>query len=605
MKNTLLFCLIFAANNIFAQIQKKSIPYLIYNNSKNIVFDDFVYTNFNPQNYQIYDNNYKKKPFAVDFDVDISFNNSFFIEKDDEFIFFKRIIVPNSKGLSLIINDIDTNYKEFFLISGNKKNYSSGIDNKFNSFEMLQTYLFSSDTLIIELHTKSINYVKSFKILKLIIAYNSIFDSQECEVDINCENSEIWQKIKHSVVKYTFKDEFNGQWYLCTGEFIANSSLDNTPYLITANHCIDNNNEAKSMQIYFNYEKQNCNGVLIPVIQTITGASLIATASTKLDFSLLKLNTLPPIEFNPYFVGWDRRSSYTDTSTCIHHPNGDVKKISKSFSNLGIGSFTGYDNNKHWHVKQWNLGTTEGGSSGSGLYTKEGLLIGVLSGGDASCTYNVNDFFQQFFHCWNDYTSKYQQLKYWLDSLDINPSKLEGYYAYENIDLPIVRNVSANIQDSLVFINWENVVPLPDKYILYKNLKPIFETINDTNYIDTLHNAGVYSYFVRAVFDSRFSKASNNARFLYGDTTILPIVSELIIYPQPTADILKFISSTDDEIEKIEIRDIFGRLVFNCQYQQSNFVALNIDYFAVGCYFATVKTKNKIYTKKIVKWIDK
>lgn len=605
MIKILLLIFVLVSNQIFAQIQNYSVPYLIYNGSKNIVFDDFVYTNFNPQNYQLFQTNQKKLAFAVDFDVDIDFKNSFFIENQKEFIFFKRIIVPNSKGLAFIIDDIDTNYKEFFLISNDKKIFSGGIDNKFNNFQMLQTYMFLSDTLIIEFHTNNKESLKNLKIKKLIVAYKSIFESQDCEVDINCDNSQIWQKIKHSVVKYIFKDEYNGQWYLCTGELIANSSLDNTPYLITANHCIDSQNEAKSLQIYFNYEKQNCNGVLIPVVQTMTGACLIATASSKLDFTLLKLNNLPPFDFNPYFVGWDRISSYSDTSTCIHHPNGDVKKISKSALSLGIGTFTGYDNNKHWHVKEWFSGTTEGGSSGSGLYTTEGLLIGVLSGGDASCIYNVNDFFQQFYHCWNDYPSKYEQLKYWLDSLDINPPKIEGYYAYENIDLPVVQNVSANVQDSIVYVQWNNVFPLPDSYILFKNLKPIFETQSDTLYVDTLHKYGVYSYFVRAKFIDRLSKPSNNANFLYGDTTTIPFVNDLTIYPQPSSDMLKFVSSNDNNIEKIEIRDIFGRLVFSCQYDNTHFVSINIQHFAVGCYFAIVRTKNKVYTQKIVKWIDR
>jgi len=122
---------------------------------------------------------------------------------------------------------------------------------------------------------------------------------------------------------------------------------------------------------------------------------LLATADDHLDFALLELSVVPPEIYHPYYAGWDRVQEYLDTSVCIHHPAGDVKKISKDYDTLGLGSFTGYDSHKHWQIKEWDEGTTEGGSSGSGLFTVEGLLIGTLSGGEADCdyismTYSVN-----------------------------------------------------------------------------------------------------------------------------------------------------------------------------------------------------------------------
>ena len=49
-----------------------------------------------------------------------------------------------------------------------------------------------------------------------------------------------------------------------------------------------------------------------------------------------------------------------------------------------------------WKIAAWDDGTTEGGSSGSGLWDQNGLLVGQLYGGQASCSFNVNDYYGKF-----------------------------------------------------------------------------------------------------------------------------------------------------------------------------------------------------------------
>jgi hypothetical protein len=51
-------------------------------------------------------------------------------------------------------------------------------------------------------------------------------------------------------------------------------------------------------------------------------------------------------------------------TTGIHHPSGDVKKISFNIDDTEVGQFGGAD---CWHVLDWEDGTTEPGSSGSPL----------------------------------------------------------------------------------------------------------------------------------------------------------------------------------------------------------------------------------------------
>ncbi|GAI32011.1 unnamed protein product [marine sediment metagenome] len=64
---------------------------------------------------------------------------------------------------------------------------------------------------------------------------------------------------------------------------------------------------------------------------------------------------------------------------------------------------------------QWDIGTTEVGSSGAPLFDQDHRVIGILSGGDASCGNSVNDYFLRLTNAWDDYSSSVEQLKFWLD----------------------------------------------------------------------------------------------------------------------------------------------------------------------------------------------
>ncbi|MBK8807118.1 MAG: hypothetical protein IPO21_10925 [Bacteroidales bacterium] len=94
-----------------------------------------------------------------------------------------------------------------------------------------------------------------------------------------------------------------------------------------------------------------------------------------------------------------------------------TKKISVENNIVTQGSFTEktYIANNHWLVSKWDIGTTENGSSGGGLFRNDNhLLIGTLTGGEATCTKPINDYFAQFYKYWNAYPDSTMQLKHWL-----------------------------------------------------------------------------------------------------------------------------------------------------------------------------------------------
>ena len=310
----------------------------------------------------------------------------------------------------------------------------------------LRTSQISGDSIVIELRTEKNSEPKTFKIKKVyydflgitgikntLLKIRSNNASCSSEVDINCDEGLDYQDIKHAVLRYTFEED--NMLYMCTGTLINNYQNDGTPYMLTAAHCVCSDKIAETVITYFNYEKISCESRQEAACKTIEGASLVATAPKtmytpsfgrrfevpEMDFSLLKLSTVPTADYEPYYAGFTvSEDEGLEKVACIHHPNGDYKKISISKSEPYVDTYpneddeTNYDINCHWHIAQWAVGTTETGSSGSALLNSSKKIIGILSGGYASCSDPVNDYFQMFSKAWDSFPNKENQLKYWL-----------------------------------------------------------------------------------------------------------------------------------------------------------------------------------------------
>jgi hypothetical protein len=372
-------------------------------------------------------------------------------------LFFKNYQL--NKGVRFFVYSPDkSSIKGAFTAQNNKKS------------KVLSVLPLSGEDIILELDVpEGVDY-GDFELSGIVHDYKNAFGkntnntkaSGSCNVNVNCPEGDDWQNEKRSVVKYTFVDDGGGT-YMCTGALINNVRNDATPYLLTANHCISSSTEAASTVFIFNYESELCNGTTGPTDQTISAADLVATpASWSLDFSLLKLSSDPPKDYNVYFAGWNRDTAPAASGTSIHHPSGDIKKISFDYDppvtgNYGSGTIT----NSHWNILAWDLGTTEGGSSGSPLFDENHHIVGDLTGGDASCSYNYNDYYAKFDMSWDYYADPNQQLKAWLDPDNTGVVTLDGLdpnLPVDSIDVKI-----ANIQSpSGAFCLNSPVIPVID-----------------------------------------------------------------------------------------------------------------------------------------------
>ncbi len=250
-------------------------------------------------------------------------------------------------------------------------------------------------------------------------------NSGRCNVDINCPEGNNHQMDKNSIVKLLIEGSF-----LCTGALINNTSQDGKPYVLTAHHCIENHTMAAKTVFLFGYEATTCNGTGSST-KSISNSTLRATKKS-LDMTLVELSSIPDISYRPYYLGWNRVNSPATSTVGIHHPNGDWKKICKATESPVSVTVQDYSSQAHWWIRRWDIGTTEGGSSGSPLLDSNSRIVGLLTGGFAQCGDPVDDYYAKFSSAWDLFTPASEQLKAWLDPGNTGVTTLNGFNPYQN-----------------------------------------------------------------------------------------------------------------------------------------------------------------------------
>jgi len=262
-------------------------------------------------------------------------------------------------------------------------------------------------------------------------------DSESCEVNINCSEGTNWQDEKKGVARIFLKVGSSYGW--CSGTLLNNQRQDCTPYMLTADHCGNGASTADLNQwvFYFNYEATGCpdpSGE--PTSNSMTGCTLKAHGGNEgnsgSDFYLVQLSQAPT--FNPYYNGWDKNNTPSSSGVSIHHPAGDIKKISTYTTALASAGWNGSGLQSHWRVV-WAAtanghGVTEGGSSGSPIFNGSGQVVGDLTGGGSYCSAPTQpDYYGKFSYSWDQNgTTAATRLKDWLDPDNTGITTLNGFY---------------------------------------------------------------------------------------------------------------------------------------------------------------------------------
>jgi len=370
--------------------------------------------------------------FAKAFDVNINVKEEGLLEilPNNDKLWRLRIKSPGAYSLNLTFGEYVLPVGAKVFISNKSKTHAIGAFTEENNKQskMLAIQPVEGDEIIIEYSEPSettnpgkliISRVGHdyIGILKKITPYDEHYrQSQWCNVDINCPEGDNWQTEKWSVCRIYINNEG-----FCSGSLINNTSNNYLPFFLTANHCIDTKYRANNSVFVFNYESPSCDGPDGSVSQTISGSSLMAYWITS-DFSLLQLSSTPPSSYYPVWNGWDRRTITPSAPVaCIHHPAGDVRKISTdNTSPSSDGHF--------WRVNDWNVGTVEGASSGAPFYNSDHRVVGQMSYGNLIlCDPDEISWHGKFSSSWNGGGSSSSRLRDWLD-----PSGT-GKYVLDNL----------------------------------------------------------------------------------------------------------------------------------------------------------------------------
>ena len=361
-----------------------------------------------------------------------------------------KITIDGAKALSL-------HYSNFYLPQGsqlfvyndNKRQVAGSFDYRNNPILSKGT-----STRIIQGETTWIEYVASSEsnekpildIEKVSFIYRGVDhligyykdtkdtgydESGSCEVNVNCPEGNNWQTQKKGVAEIYIIDGMMGG--SCTGSLVNNTSNDGTPYFLSADHCggTVSASDMAQWEFYFNYESDVCvfnSGTEPePSYNTIVGAVLKSRGpdSGGSDFLLIELDCSESDvnDADGYYNGWNRNTSGSPSGVSIHHPAGDIKKISTYTSTLTSATYTGCITNGHWYVTwietETNHGVTEGGSSGSPIFNNNKLIVGTLTGGGAACdNLTAPDYYGKFDIHWNDSgngSGDGFELEHWLD----------------------------------------------------------------------------------------------------------------------------------------------------------------------------------------------
>ncbi len=352
--------------------------------------------------------------------------------EDGSKIYKTSIKVANAKALALY-------YKDFFLPKGvslylyneNHKQILGAYDHSTSA----DSRIFSNQPVIGEIVHLELNIAPNAEIEKIALGLNfvgayyrgveneSVVYADEtplvndpevgaaasCHTNAMCPQGNAQDEARKATLRIVITGGPGTSMGYCSGTLINNTGNQANgtckPLFLTASHCDEENGMSDAhfqyWQFRFNYQMSACTDGTAPTdasSPTMTsGAKFKArsyypsftstnpeSSSLVQDFLLLELNGTLPSGY--HLIGWNRSSSLTsDPGQSVfygfHHPAGDVKKLSLGTDIAGNGTFNQSTvAGTHWKMG-FGIGGTSPGSSGSGLFDANGLLVGDLSGG--------------------------------------------------------------------------------------------------------------------------------------------------------------------------------------------------------------------------------
>lgn len=450
----LIISIVFITNVSFAQLSVEGTPKTFIHKDLAMLLTSIVDVHQPDLSDVIdYDNNpenlYKMRRFGVIVPLGIDFfEKADYAEVDKGKLWVLRVKSDNAQALTIYSDNFYLPEGGELFVYSKDQSQVIGAFTSLNNHESksFATELIYGDEMVIEyfqpnnvsekpvLNLTEIGYAYRDCIYEPTKASSEFGASGSCNVNVNCPEGNNYRNAQKGVVRIQVRI---GQYAIgwCSGSLINNTSRDLAPYVLSAAHCIEDASPTyyNNYVFYFNYESPGCSSLTEPYRSTLSGTS-VKSKGLGSDFVLFLLNNNVPQSYNAYWNAWNVLNTASPSGVAIHHPAGDIKKISTYTSTLLGSSYSGGSVATHWKA-YWvqtvtNYGITEGGSSGCPIFNSSSQIIGTLTGGYSSCNVPVSskyDYFGKLSYSWSSNGSSSQyQLKPWLDPLNTGVMQFRG-----------------------------------------------------------------------------------------------------------------------------------------------------------------------------------
>lgn len=463
--------------------------------------------------------------FGYNYSTAINFENSaaWYTNSNGDQVGILKITSDQAKSINLTFENTKIPEGNELYVYNADKSFVLGKFTQNHIYEgVLGSELVPGSILYVEYYVPSQNsdLIGNVEITKVTHGYRAANEYQtkifgvsgNCNMNVNCPDGTPYLSQRNSAVMLVAGG--NG---LCSGALINNTEFDGTPYVLTANHC--GNGGSNGWVFRFNWQSDDCNNPnLSPSFESLSG-SVERSSRIPSDFMLLEItgglsNGTVPQSHSPFFAGWDRGSTAPQSSFSIHHPSGDIKKISfDDAPAIAVQAMQSTEANSSWKVEWDRNTTTEGGSSGSPLFNQAGKIIGQLWGGNAGCTgqntSSGHDFYGRIHNSWDPTGStNSQQLKYWLDPTNSGSTSIIGFDPYgSNLALDVTayeitgnegEECSSGFYPSIQIMN-SGTETLTSLKILYTYNGNVTQNMNWTGSLTTYGSANIELPWINSV----------------------------------------------------------------------------------------------------------
>lgn len=587
----------------------------------------------------------ENKPFrfgyAIDVDMGLQNIGTWDTLQNGDKIWRLKISSPGAFSINLIFDDFWLpEGGEFFIYNEDKSMiigaFTGTINN--NQFNKFSTDLVKGETTVLEYYEPGYASGGKINVDKVIHAYINTFSgfgqSGDCNIDVNCPQGDDWCVEKRAVSMVLLNDNTRR----CSGCLINNVRQDLTPYYLTAFHCADIDfdgilslpeiYDAQTWLFRFKYWSPTCNQDDDAITQlTFSGANIRASGTyATTEFLLLELTTTPLSGFEMHYAGWDRTTSAPLSGVGIHHPSGDVMKIS-TFNQSAISIFP------NWWSIQFSQGVVEHGSSGSPLFNQNHLIVGQLFGSSGISCKNpsiVADY-PRFDLSWNNGLSGF------LDpdntgATSVGPTSTIVYLINKTLTGP--NNFAAvgeiHIEGNVPISGWFPFCPpsntpfttepgsnveVKSRYI---NIYPgtefktgstvIITATNNINCSDNLVRGDIVDFGCIADVTKMLDGGQHHNDYTNNENSSKPqrekepnnvnISDNYTIYPNPSSQNINI--KSEFQMDGLYIYDQTGKLIYTFLNINSMFYTFDISLLAKGLYIIEIHKINNIIRSKFI-----